>query len=128
MTSWTSRKLCWSVLDMAIRNRDALGVVIDSAQFTSWAFTTRPAPPACCPRWARSVTTTAMIESFWGRVQTELLNRQRWRTGGRERLSTGSASTAATRASAGSMAQVHYAGLLAQVPCVRQRCPVDVVE
>ena len=21
-----------------------------------------------------------MIESFWGRVQTELLNRQRWRT------------------------------------------------
>jgi putative transposase len=22
----------------------------------------------------------AMIESFWGRVQTELLNRQRWRT------------------------------------------------
>jgi transposase InsO family protein len=22
----------------------------------------------------------AMIESFWGRMQTELLNRQRWRT------------------------------------------------
>jgi putative transposase len=43
---------------------------------------TGPARPGCCPRWARSAIAldNAMIESFWGRVQTELLNRQRWRT------------------------------------------------
>lgn len=28
----------------------------------------------------RSIPTHAVIESFWGRMQTELLNRQRWKT------------------------------------------------
>jgi transposase InsO family protein len=31
-------------------------------------------------RIMRRLTTNAMMESFWGRMQTELLNRKRWRT------------------------------------------------
>ena len=32
------------------------------------------------PEWAAAASDNAVIESFWGRVQTELLNRRRWRT------------------------------------------------
>lgn len=52
-----------------------------SAPYTSIAFTQRLAAAGV----SGSVGTVgdaydAMIEAFWGRMQTELLNRQRWRT------------------------------------------------
>lgn len=78
--------LVTSALDMAIRNRTAeLGVVIHSdhgAQYTSWAFTDRARTSGLLPSMGSigDCYDDAMIESFWGRVQTELLNRQRWRT------------------------------------------------
>jgi transposase InsO family protein len=70
---------------MAIDSRrPSPGAIIhgDHGQFTSWAFTS----------WARSAGLlpslgtvgdpydNAVVESFWGRVQVELLNRKRWRT------------------------------------------------
>ena len=44
-----------------------------------------PAGPVCCPRSAASTIPTtnaayAVAEAFWARMQTELLDRQRWRT------------------------------------------------
>jgi putative transposase len=78
--------LATSALDMAIRNRVAgPGVVIHSdhgVQFTSWAFTDRARISGLLPSMGSigDCYDNAMIESFWGRVQTELLNRQRWRT------------------------------------------------
>jgi putative transposase len=70
---------------MAIRNRDAQpGVVIRSGhgvQYTSWVLTDR----ARASRLILSMGSIgdahdgAMIESFLGRIQTELLNRKRWR-------------------------------------------------
>lgn len=68
---------------MAIRNRAAQpGVVIHSdhgvqARFTSWAFTDRARASGLMPSMGSigDCYDNAMIESFWGRVQTELLNR-----------------------------------------------------
>jgi putative transposase len=78
--------LVTSALDMAIRNRSAgPGVTIHSdhgVQFSSWAFTDRTRASGLVPSMGSigDCYDDAMIESFWGRVQTELLNRQRWRT------------------------------------------------
>jgi putative transposase len=78
--------LVTSALDMAIRNRAAQpGVVIHSdhgVQFSSWAFTDRARVSGLLPSMGSigDCYDNAVIESFWGRVQTELLNRQRWRT------------------------------------------------
>jgi putative transposase len=78
--------LVTSALDMAIRNRAAQpGTVIHSdhgVQYTSWAFTDRARASGLLPSMGTigDCYDNAMIESFWGRVQTELLNRQRWRT------------------------------------------------
>jgi len=78
--------LVTSALDMAIRNRAAaLGVVIHSdhgVQFTSWAFTDRARASGLLPSMGSigDCYDNAMIESFWSRVQVELLNQQRWRT------------------------------------------------
>jgi transposase InsO family protein len=51
-------------------------------QYTSWAFTDRARASGLLPSMGSigDCYDNAMIESFWGRVQTELLNRQRWRT------------------------------------------------
>ena len=51
-------------------------------QFTSWVFTDRARASGLLPSMGSigDCYDNAMIESFWGRVQTELLNRQRWRT------------------------------------------------
>jgi putative transposase len=51
-------------------------------QFASWTFTQGARKPGSCHRWAALVTptTTPIVESFWGRLQSELLNRQRWNT------------------------------------------------
>ena len=78
--------LVTNALSMSLPNRAATtGTVIHSDHgtlFTSWSFTE-------CVRQARLVPSmgtigdgydNAVIESFWGRVQTELLNRQKWRT------------------------------------------------
>ncbi len=52
------------------------------SQFTSWAFTEISAPRD----WSRSMGTVgdcydnAPMESFWGTIQIELLNRKKWRT------------------------------------------------
>src|SRR5262249_9376036 len=78
--------LVTNALDMAIRNRAASpGVVIQSdhgVQYTSWAFTDRARASGLVPSMGSigDCYDNAMIESFWGRVQTELLDRQRWRT------------------------------------------------
>jgi putative transposase len=78
--------LVTSALDMAIRNRNpGPGVIIHSdhgVQFTSWAFTERARASGLVPSMGSigDCYDNAMIESFWGRMQTELLNRRRWRT------------------------------------------------
>jgi transposase InsO family protein len=55
---------------------------IESAQFTSWAFTRRAQESGLVPSMGSigDCYDNAVIESFWGRVQTELLNRRRWTT------------------------------------------------
>jgi putative transposase len=70
-------------LDMAIRNRNPEpGLVIHSdhgVQFTSWAFTQRARASGLVPSMGSvaDCDDNAMIESFWSRMQTELLNRRR---------------------------------------------------
>ncbi len=51
-------------------------------QFTSWAFTRRALESGLVPSMGSigDCYDNAMIESFWGRMQTELLNRRKWRT------------------------------------------------
>ena len=55
---------------------------VESAQYTSWAFTDRARASGLLPSMGSigGCYDNAVIESFWGRVQTELLNRQRWHT------------------------------------------------
>jgi putative transposase len=80
--------LVTNALSMAISNRapdPKQGTIIHSdhgAQFTSWAFTRRALDSGLVPSMGSigDCYDNAMIESFWGRMQTELLNRQRWRT------------------------------------------------
>lgn len=78
--------LTTNALSMAIENRrPPQGLVIHSdhgTQFTSWAFTHRAQRSGLLPSMGTvgDCYDNAVIESFWGRMQTELLNRQRWRT------------------------------------------------
>jgi putative transposase len=78
--------LVTSALDMAIHNRTAgPGVAVHSGHgvhYTSWAFTDRARASGLLPSMGSigDCYGNARIESFWGRVQTQLLNRQRWRT------------------------------------------------
>jgi putative transposase len=79
--------LATNALGMAISNRSPLpkGTVIHSdhgVQFTSWAFTRRAKESGLVPSMGSigDCYDNAVIESFSGRVQTELLNRRRWRT------------------------------------------------
>jgi transposase InsO family protein len=78
--------LVTSALGMAIGNRQpGEGTVIHSDQgtpFTSWAFTRRAQQSGLVPSMGSvgDCFDNAVIESFWGRMQVELLNRQRWRT------------------------------------------------
>jgi putative transposase len=77
--------LVTSALDIAIRNRTPPpGVVIHSdhgVQFTPWTFTQRAHASGLIPSMGSigDCYDNAVIESFWGRMQTELLNRRRWR-------------------------------------------------
>ena len=79
--------LATNALGMAISNRGphSVGTVIHSdhgVQYTSWAFTRRARESGLVPSMGSigDCYDNAVIESFWGRVQTELLNRRRWRT------------------------------------------------
>jgi putative transposase len=55
---------------------------VELAQYTSWAFTERARASGLVASMGSigDCYDNAMIESFWGRMQTELLNRKRWRT------------------------------------------------
>ncbi|MBQ1053152.1 IS3 family transposase [Micromonospora sp. C51] len=77
--------LVTNALSMAISNRQPSGTVIHSdhgVQFTSWAFTRRVQESGLAPSMGSigDCYDNGMIESFWGRMQTELLNRRKWRT------------------------------------------------
>lgn len=77
--------LVLSALDMAIAARSPNATIIHSehgAQFTSWAFSRRITEVGL----VGSMCTigdgydNAMIESFWSRMQIELLDRKKWKT------------------------------------------------
>jgi putative transposase len=55
---------------------------LDSAQFTSWAFTRRSLDSGLVPSMGSigDCFDNAVVESLWGRMQVELLNRRRWKT------------------------------------------------
>ncbi len=90
--------VCWSIdstqtaalvtnaLGMAINNRGAVaGTVIHSdrgVQFGSWAFTERARASGLAPSMGSvgDCYDNSMIESFWSRMQVELLDRRRWTT------------------------------------------------
>jgi transposase InsO family protein/transposase-like protein len=77
--------LVTNALGMAINNRQPAGTVIHSdhgVQFTSWVFTRRVKEAGLAPSMGSigDCYDNGMMESFWGRMQTELLNRRRWKT------------------------------------------------
>ena len=78
--------LVMSALGMAVsRRKPRSGSVIHSdhgSQFTSWAFSDRVTNAGLALSMGRigDAFDNAMMEAFWGRMQTELLNRKRWRT------------------------------------------------
>jgi transposase InsO family protein len=55
---------------------------VELPQFGSWAFTERARASGLLPSMGSigNCVDNAMMESFWARVQVELLNRRRWRT------------------------------------------------
>jgi putative transposase len=78
--------LVLNALGMATQRRqDRAGLIIHSdrgVQFTSWAFSQHVRDAGIAPSMGAvgSAYDNAMMESFWGRMQVELLNRQRWTT------------------------------------------------
>ena len=78
--------LVTNALGMAIDSRPPpLGAVIHSdrgVQFGSWAFTDRAKASGLLPSMGSIADCydNAMIESFWARMQVELLDRRRWNT------------------------------------------------
>jgi putative transposase len=78
--------LVTNALGMAIGQRHPTdGTVIHSdqgTQFTSWAFTRRAIDSGLLPSMGSigDCYDNAVIESFWSRMQVELLDRKRWRT------------------------------------------------
>jgi putative transposase len=78
--------LVTNALGMAIESRrPAAGTLIHSdqgMQFTSWAFSQRAKASGLVPSMGGvgACFDNAVVESFWSRMQVELLDRQRWRT------------------------------------------------
>ncbi len=66
----------------ALCNKLVLRRPVESAQFTSWAFTRRAIDSGLLPSMGSvgDCFDNAVVESFWSRMQVELLDRQRWRT------------------------------------------------
>ena len=64
------------------RDKQVLRRPLEPSQFTSWAFTRRALDSGLLPSMGAvgSCFDNAMIESFWSRMQVELLDRQTWRT------------------------------------------------
>ena len=75
-----------NALSMAIDNRgEVAGTVIHSdqgTQFGSWAFTQRAKASGLLPSMGSvgDCYYNGLMESFWSRMQVELLDRQRWTT------------------------------------------------
>ena len=63
-------------------NKTALRRPVEPGQFTSWAFTRRAIDSGLLPSMGSigDCYDNAVIESFWSRMQVELLDRKRWRT------------------------------------------------
>jgi transposase InsO family protein len=84
--STQTTQLVLNALGMATQRRDhGDGLIIHSdrgVQFTSWAFSQRVRDAGIAPSMGAvgSAFDNAMMESFWGRIQVELLNRHRWKT------------------------------------------------
>jgi len=77
--------LVLNALDMAIEARKPTDTVIHAdhgTQFTSWAFTSRIREAGLVGSMGTigDGYDNAMIESFWGTMQVELLNRKKWLT------------------------------------------------
>ncbi len=79
--------LVTNALGMAIeQRRPADGATVihsdQGTQFTSWTFTQRAVDSGLLPSMGSvgDCYDNAMIESFWSRMQVELLDRQRWKT------------------------------------------------
>jgi len=79
--------LVTNALGMAIeQRRPADGATVihsdQGTQFTSWAFTQRAVDSGLVPSMGSvgDCYDNAMIESFWSRMQIELLDRKRWKT------------------------------------------------
>lgn len=77
--------LVTNALGMAIDARAPVGTIIHSdqgPQFTSWAFTRRAMDSGLVPSMGSvgDCYDNGMIESFWSRMQIELLDTRRWRT------------------------------------------------
>ena len=55
---------------------------LEPSQFTSWTFTQRAVDSGLVPSMGSvgDCYDNAMIESFWSRMQVELLDRKRWKT------------------------------------------------
>jgi transposase InsO family protein len=84
--STQTSQLVMNALGMATAKRHSDGeLVIHSnrgAQFTSWAFSQKVKDAGLAPSMGSvgSAYDNAMMESFWGRMQVELLNRKKWKT------------------------------------------------
>jgi len=71
---------------MAVKNRKPPnGTIVHAdhgSQFTSWAFSERIRTAGLALSMGRigDAYDNGMMESFWARLQTELLNRKKWRT------------------------------------------------
>ena len=83
--SHQASSLVTNALSMAITNRTPpTGTVIHSdhgTQFTSWAFSERVRQAGLVPSMGSvgDAYDNAVIEAFWARLQTELLNRKKWK-------------------------------------------------
>jgi putative transposase len=84
--STQTTKLVLDALGMATQRRERRdGLIMHSdrgVQFTSWAYSQRLRETGVAPSMGAVGTAAdnAMMESFWGRMQVELLNRRRWKT------------------------------------------------
>ncbi len=70
---------------MALTSRKPLGTIVHSdhgSQFTSWAFSQKIREAGLTPSMGTigDGYDNAPIESFWGRMQTELLDAKKWST------------------------------------------------
>ena len=78
-------KLVTDAIEMAINHRSPEATIIHSdhgSQFVSWAFSQRVKAAGLIPSMGSigDGYDNAPMESFWGRMQTELLNTKSWST------------------------------------------------